>query len=78
MLREVTEILDSALVKKYEDIFIKVKERGTFQYSDIERNKIHIRGTAPDFVAEFEQELDKKPGVAPDVCYFLASTIFLC
>ena len=34
-------VLDSAFVKKYEDIFIKVKEWGVFHHSDIERNRIY-------------------------------------
>ena len=68
-------LLDSTLVTEYEDIFIKVKEWGTFESSDIERNGIQICGDdgtqVPDFVAEFERELDIKPGLAPDVCCFL-------
>lgn len=63
------------LVTEYEDIFIKVKEWGTFESSDIERNGIQICGDdgtpVPDFVTEFERELDIKPGLAPDVCCFL-------
>jgi len=76
MLREAREILDSALVKEYEDIFIRVKMWRAFGFSDIERNKIHKFQTVPDFVAKFEHQLDKKPGVAPNVCYFLSLTIF--
>jgi hypothetical protein len=57
----------------YEDIFIKVKAWGTFMGSDIEENglQIHYYGAVPEFVAEFEQKLDSKPGLAPDVCCFL-------
>jgi hypothetical protein len=47
-----------------------VKEWGAFESSDIERNGIHRcdGGTpVPDFVTKFEQELDSKPGLAPDV-----------
>jgi hypothetical protein len=76
-LRKAT-ILDSDLVIQYKDIFIKVKEWGVFQHSDLECNDIHTCEEVPPFVAEFEQKLDKKPGVAPEVCYFLSLAIFLC
>jgi hypothetical protein len=61
-------------VKEYENIFIKVKEWDAFDDSDIERNGLreHRDWTpAPEFVSEFEQELDRKPGLATDVCCFL-------
>jgi hypothetical protein len=60
-------------VQDYEDIFIKVKEWGAFERSDIDRNglRIYVDGTVPDFVAKFKQELDSKPGLDPDVCCFL-------
>ncbi len=51
-----------------------MKEWGAFESSDIERNGIHRcdDGTpVPDFVTKFEQELDSKAGLAPDVCRFL-------
>jgi hypothetical protein len=70
-LPEGDKFLYSTLVKEYEDIFIKVKQWGAFESSDIERNGIHIfhdKTLVPDFVAKFEQELDSKPGLAPDVC----------
>jgi hypothetical protein len=73
-LPEGDKLLDSAHVKEYEDIFIKVNGLGAFESSDIERNGIHVsynRTLVPDFVAKFEQELDSKPGLAPDVCCFL-------
>ena len=65
--------VDSGLVREYEDIFIKVKQWGTFESSDIERNglRIYVDGTVPDFVAEFERELHRKAGLAPEVCCFL-------
>ena len=68
--------VDSALVREYEDIFIKVNNWGTFEDSDIEQNGLrqyveYVDGTVPDFVAEFERELDSKPGLAPDVSCFL-------
>jgi len=63
-------------VKEYENIFIKVKEWDAFDDSDIERNGLRehrdVDGTpAPEFVSEFEQKLDRKPGLATDVCCFL-------
>ena len=62
-------------VKAYEDTFIKVKEWGLFESSDIERNGIRMsrrnRTPVPGFVARFERELDSKPGLALDVCCFL-------
>jgi hypothetical protein len=61
------------LVRNYEDIFIKVKEWGAFEGSDIEGNGLreYGGGTVPDFVADFERELDGKPRLASDVCCFL-------
>jgi hypothetical protein len=71
-LPEGDEVPDSGLVREYEDIFIKVVESGAFESSDIERNGIRISKTlVPSFVVKFEQELDSKPGLAPDVCCFL-------
>jgi len=66
-------ILDSTLVRENEDAFIKVKDRGAFESSDIEQNVVHFDDETPfpDFVAKFEQELDSKPSLAPDVCCFL-------
>ena len=63
-LREVEGIRNSALVKKYKNIFICVNKWGAFGQSDIDRCK-----TVPGFVTRFEQELYEKPGVATDVCY---------
>jgi hypothetical protein len=64
---------EDKFVKEYKDIFIKVKPWGAFQGSDIELNGIHMHSTraVPDFVANFERELDSKPGVAHDVRCFL-------
>ncbi len=45
---------------------------GAFEDSDVERNNICIwRDTTPvpDYVANSELELERKPGLAPDVCY---------
>lgn len=73
-LHEGNGFLDSALVREYEDIFIKVKEWRNFESSDIERNGIHICGDGgtpvPEFVAKLERELHSKVGLEPDVCCF--------
>jgi hypothetical protein len=74
-LREVEGILNSALVKKYEDTFIKVERRGSYKESDIDENHIRLETSAPDFVSDFEQQLDSQPGLADDVCYFLFLSI---
>jgi len=49
-LREVQGIRNSALVKKYKNIFICVNKWGAFGQSDIDRNKIHRCKTVPGFV----------------------------
>jgi len=62
--------VDSGFVKEYEGIFIEVKEWGAFESPDIEENGIHIRSEnwapVPEFVAELELELDRKPCLDPD------------
>lgn len=67
-------MVSADFVKAYEDTFINVKEWGVFESSDIERNGIRMsrrnKATVPGFVAEFERELDSKPGLALDVCRF--------
>jgi hypothetical protein len=70
------EGVGASLVKEYKDILIKVGEWGAFEASDIKRNDLDIffHGTVPDFVAKFERELDRKPGLAPDVCCLLDHT----
>lgn len=62
-------MLDSELVKKYEAYFINVGKFDTrsFKHSDIELNEIHEERSPPDFVLEFEQKLDSKPGVVHEV-----------
>lgn len=60
--------IDSALIREYKDIFIKVNDWGTFKDSDIKRNGLRKHVDCPDFAAEFERELDSKPGLALDVC----------
>ena len=64
---------ESALAREYKDIFIKVKKWGAFEWSDVRRNGLNIlyTGTAPEFVVDFEQKLNSKPCLAPDVCRFL-------
>ena len=64
--------IDSGLVREYEDIFIRVKQWGAFEDSDIVRNDLCEDGSQqkPDFVAELERKLDSEPGLAPDVCCF--------
>jgi hypothetical protein len=57
--------VDPDLVQEYEDsFFLKAKEWGSFEDSDIRRNSFRkYDGTrVPDFVAEFERKLDSKPG----------------
>ena len=66
--------VDLYFVREYEETFIKVNSWGGFESSDVERNSIRMcsdRTPVPDFVAEFEQELVRKPRLALDVCYFL-------
>ena len=72
-------MLDSELVKKYDEFFIKVEkfDSGNFRHSDIDLNVIRERGSAPDFVIEFEQKLDSKPRVVVDVRDLLDLSICL-
>jgi len=71
-LPEVGQTVDSALLEEYEDIFIKVKEWGAFNKSDMDKNGLcTFDEEVPDFVAEFERELDRKPGLPSDVSCFL-------
>jgi hypothetical protein len=58
-----------------EDIFIKVKNWGWFEETDVERNQIWSaednRVVIPDFVKIFEQKLVRKPRLDADVrCFF--------
>jgi hypothetical protein len=66
-------VLNSELVKDFEDIFINVHEWEIFQESDIDLNNILEASNeipAPDFVTNFERMLDRKPGLRPEVpCY---------
>ena len=73
-LPEGDEYLDSALIKYYEDIFISVGQFGAFESSDLDLSYIsryHDATPVPDFVAESERDLQRKSGLATDVCYFL-------
>lgn len=66
-------VLDSDFVKEYESIFIKVKKWGAFESDDIERNRVYKcddETLIPNFVSKYERELDSKPGLTLDVCYF--------
>ncbi|KAH9996089.1 hypothetical protein BJV77DRAFT_193368 [Russula vinacea] len=70
--------VDLNFVKEYEKIFIKVKEWGAFDDSDIQRNGLcsHRRGTqTPEFVAEFERKLVSKPCPAPDCRLITFTTV---
>ena len=64
-------------LEEYKDLFIMTTIWGGFGDEDIEDNdlSIFVNEPAPDFVTEFERELDAKPGVAPDVCCFLDHSI---
>lgn len=59
-------VLKSELVKEYHNIFIMVHRFGHFQYSDIGLNDVRSVASVPDFVINFEQGLDRRPGVDPD------------
>jgi hypothetical protein len=63
-------VLNSELVKDYEDIFINVHEWEIFQESDIDLNNILEASNeipAPDFVTNFERMLDRRPGLRPEM-----------
>ena len=64
-------------LEEYKDLFIMTNIWGGFGDEDIEDNdlSIFVNEPAPDFVTEFERELDAKPGVAPDVRCFLDHSI---
>jgi hypothetical protein len=74
-LSEVAEdnhFLYSDPLKVYEGIFIDVEMWGSFEISDIELNNIPSVST----LGLCQQELDSKPDLPPDVCYFLYLSIF--
>jgi hypothetical protein len=52
-------------------MFIHVGHWDHLQQSDLGLNHVKHMGTAPEFVAEFEQKLDGKPALAADVRYFV-------
>ena len=61
----------SDLIKKYENIFMKVNGWGRFARADLKRNGIHgNRLGGPDYVAKFEQMLDRKSSLDPNVRCF--------
>jgi len=72
VLPEGARFLDSVLVRDYDDVFVIVNRWRAFESSDIERNNVRIwydTTPVPDYVADSEEELERKPGLAPDVCY---------
>jgi len=72
-------VLDSELVKKYEAYFINVGkfDSRSFKHDDIGLNEIYEEWSPPDFVLEFEQKLDSKPGVAHEVHNLLDLSVCL-
>jgi hypothetical protein len=59
---------------EYKDVFLKVKNWGKFEHSDIERNQIEeVRNwmTIPYFVRTFERKLVRKLRLHHDVSCFL-------
>ena len=73
-----TRVVELEHLKEYEDIFIKVKKLGGFQFSDIERNRISVVTSVPDFVAKFERNLERKPGLPLNVrCSLSCPSAFL-
>ena len=72
LLPEDDRPVDTALVREYNSIFIKVNEWGEFEDSDIALNGVREYVTqVPDFVAASQRKLDSKPGLAREVCFFL-------
>lgn len=58
------------LLEPYKDMFIKVNRWGHFNKSDIGLNDIHVvlpETHIPAFVTMFEQMLESRPGLHPDV-----------
>jgi hypothetical protein len=70
-------VLSSALFQEYQPIFINVESWDGFQESDIELNKLRLKGDPPDFVVEFRQKLDSKPALSPDVPEWFRSSLSL-
>ena len=64
---------DGEKIIRYQDLFIKVKEWGkAFVNSDLnEGNDVNSSKVVPDFVKNLEGQLDRKPSLNSDVCFFL-------
>jgi hypothetical protein len=60
-------VLNSELMREYQEIFIVTNEWGVFHHSDLAWNSIQDTGSAPEFVTNFERELERRPGVEPHV-----------
>jgi hypothetical protein len=77
--REPEEIDRVDRLQEYKGIFVKVNKWGTFQLSDIKRNRIEDAQNLiiiPNFVTNFEQKLARKSRLHPDVRCFL--DLFVC
>jgi hypothetical protein len=70
-------VLNSDLLKEYEDISIKGKKWGAFESSDIRLNDVRVATSVLNFVAKFEGKLDSKPVLAPDVRCFSDLSVHL-
>ena len=72
-------VLDSDLVNNYKAFFINVErfDSGNLRQSDIELNEIVEESRPPEFVTEFEERLDSRPGIAPDVCNLFDLSVYL-
>lgn len=63
-------------LKEYQDFFIVANEWGHFDYTDLRPNDVrNISGVAPvpNFVRNFEQDLERRPNVASHVRYWVCS-----
>jgi len=80
-IAEENSVLDSELLKEYQDTFIIVNNWGGFQLSDLDLNDVRSVTLVPNFVEEnfvtkFEGKLDRRPGVAPNVRCGVCSVCF--
>ena len=73
-LPEDEPIVQPSLLQVYEEIFVKVKNWGSFEESDLGRNEIWSAQEGvviPDFVQIFERKLVRKPRLDANVrCFF--------